>query len=515
MAEFKRINVFKGFIRTAKDYRDGVRYHVRKQRLHNRLMHNIGVVSGVEGELRVRARRRPNMSVEISPGFAIDPKGCDVLVRGVQVKELIKEDFILPQTVYMVLKYKEDETDFKRIELPGFPVSEGLSRISEMYEIEWSIAEPDMKNELELCRILLTREVRSLRNAVDPNNPREGEIDLRFVPKATRYRGTLGLDRSMLRELLFKGGRAYTHMARTRDVPSALSAATACSALAVLNEAMVLDEDGLNDCLDLLHDIELEVIRETESNEPKLAKRPKFQAFAKRVRQSGEALQGLYGMDVSDRVGAMGAAMKSQLGALEALYQVIRPPEPAPRGPLVPGEGIRVLDGTEWEKLKEDSKVPPLSIVVEGQEWRLIDDINILDRNSMANHQFAIREATDWWRSKLDLMYPDQAKIQDDGICHEGGYAEWRVRNVVPGLPLVVVRRMDYGRADYECTVWIDDIEAGEVPCAGQDTRYRWRNWPFCIDGGFVRTREPRIRQYINTSNRDVNYFRLWFYQPI
>ncbi|MEO1267625.1 MAG: hypothetical protein AAFX99_05975 [Myxococcota bacterium] len=515
MAEFKRINVFKGFIRTAKDYRDGVNYHVRKHRLHNRLMHNIGVVLGIEGELRVRARRRPNMSVEICPGYAIDPRGGDILVHGVQIKELIKEDFILPQTVYLVIRYVENETDFKRIELPGFPVSEGLSRISESYEIEWSIAEPDMKSELELCRILLTREVRSLRDAVDRDNPREGEIDLRFVPKATSYRGTLGLDRSMLRELLFKAVRAYTHMARTREVPSALSAATACSSLAVLNEALALDEDGLISCLDLLHEIELEVVRETELNEPKLAKRSKFLAFSNRARASGEALHDVEGLDLEARIGSMGKALTNQLSALQSLYQVIRPPEPPPRGPLVKGAGIRVLDGTEWDKLKEDSKVPPLSLVVEGQEWRLIDDINILDRESMGSHRFAVHEASDWWRSKLKLTYPDQAEIQDDGLCHEGGYAEWIVKHVVPGLPLVVVRRMDYGRADYTCTVWIEDIEAGDVPCSGQDTRYRWRNWPFYIDGSFVRSREPRIRQYINTSNRDVNYFRLWFYQPI
>ncbi len=150
-----------------------------------------------------------------------------------------------------------------------------------------------------------------------------------------------------------------------------------------------------------------------------------------------------------------------------------------------------------------------------GEKMLLIDSINVLDRDSMASHRFAIKDASDWWRSQVTLKYPDLTEVRDDGIGHEGGYAEWNVHNVTPGRPLVVVRRMDYARADYHCTVWINDILAGDVPCEGQDTRYRWRNWPFGISAPFVKTQETRIRQYIDVSNRDVNFFRLWFYQPV
>ena len=159
--------------------------------------------------------------------------------------------------------------------------------------------------------------------------------------------------------------------------------------------------------------------------------------------------------------------------------------------------------------------MPPRSVIVEGLEWKLVDEIDLLDPDSERAHRFAIREAQDFWRNQVTLKYPDGAPIYDMGISHQGGFSEWEVHNLTPGLPLVVVRRMDYGRGDYWCRVWVSDVEAGEVPCHGQDTRYRWRNWPFYIHGHFVRHTVTRIRQAIETANRDVNYFRLWFYQPI
>ncbi len=55
---FKRINFFKGFLTTEKDWNDAERYHIDKRRLHNRVMHSPGVVYGLAGDLRVTARAR-------------------------------------------------------------------------------------------------------------------------------------------------------------------------------------------------------------------------------------------------------------------------------------------------------------------------------------------------------------------------------------------------------------------------------------------------------------------------
>lgn len=516
---FKRINVFRGFIRTAGDYKDAVRYHIRKQRLHTRATHSYGVVPLIEGELSVRARHRPNMTVEVRAGYALDGKGRDVIVPAVQLKALNKEDFMLPQTVYLVLRYVEQRTDHKEVAIPGFPKAAGYARISETYTLDWTIAEPDASKEIELCRILVTDRVEAIRNARDPLNPREGEIDLRYVPKAVVKNGSLidGAQQLMLRYALMEACRSFTHMARTRNVPSALSAATACSAMMVLNEGLALDDKGFAECMSLLASLEQDIVSEVGRNEPDLARRPKFRAFARRASLAGQLLKGFGELGADERRKVLSDVVAGQTDAMSAIHEVIQPPQlwKIARAAVEPNKGIRVLDGTEWDKLKEDSKVPPESIVVEGVEWRLIDRINVLDRKSMRDHSFAIHDAKDWWRSQVTLKYPDQAEIRDEGIGHEGGYAEWDVHNLVPGRPLVIVRRMDYARADYICTVHVDDVVAGDVPCSGQDTRYRWRNWPFYIYGQYVKKRTVRIKQYIDESNRDVNFFRIWCYQPV
>ena len=63
---FKRINFFKGFLTTEKDWNDAERYHIDKRRLHNRMLHSAGIVHGFAGDLRVSAR-----VLRKSPGFAL------------------------------------------------------------------------------------------------------------------------------------------------------------------------------------------------------------------------------------------------------------------------------------------------------------------------------------------------------------------------------------------------------------------------------------------------------------
>jgi hypothetical protein len=518
--EFKRIHIFKGFVRTTKDYTDAVEYHIRKQALHNHWFHGRGVVPGVGGELRVRQRRSPEMAVEVRPGYALDPEGRDILVPEVSVKPLMLQDFVLPRTVYLRLQFVEEATDYRRIRIPGFPEREGFARVSEVFRLDWTVAEPDGEDGLEICRIYLTEEVTALRDAADPNQPGAGEIDLRWVRRAWVCGGSMvGLNVESQREALRRAIEAYTYMHRSRQIPSASAAATACVVLSVLNEAEVLDPASYLQCMELQRLMFREVVGEAELYEPRLAKRQNFRRFEGKVGTAGEVLSALGALGTEERREAVQMTVGIQGEGIEALHSLIRPP--SLRGvqglsqEMKAGTGIRVLDGTEWDRLKIDSRMPLATVIVEEQEWRLIDAINLLDPEEERSHKFAIREALDFWRSQVTLRYPDGVGLFDDGIGHKGGFAEWEIQNVTPGRPVVIVRRMDYGRGDYWARVWVNDVEAGEVPCHGEDTRYRWRNWPFEVSAHFVRHGVLRIKQAIDTSNRDVNYFRLWFYQPV
>ena len=94
------------------------------------------------------------------------------------------------------------------------------------------------------------------------------------------------------------------------------------------------------------------------------------------------------------------------------------------------------------------------------------------------------------------------------------GYAEFKLHNLTPGRPLVILRRMDYVYGDYELEFSIDGKNGGTCSCAGTDRVHRWRNWPHIISGDLVTKDKANIKQAAATAGRDINMFRYWFYQP-
>src|SRR5262245_23154955 len=108
---FKRINFFKGFLTTEQDWNDAEAYHIEKRRLHNRLFHSPGVVRGVLSELMVVARARGDLSVEVQAGCAIDGQGNDLVLSDAVIKNINPEEYRLPQTIYVVLRFYEELSD--------------------------------------------------------------------------------------------------------------------------------------------------------------------------------------------------------------------------------------------------------------------------------------------------------------------------------------------------------------------------------------------------------------------
>src|SRR6266700_3143448 len=123
---FKRINFFKGFLTTEHDWNDAERYHLEKHKLHNRLCH-------------------------------------DLVLWETQIKTIIPEEYKLPQTLYVVLRFVEELSDF--IAYKENLEYKGHRRVLESCKVEISQTEPDIKQEVELGRILLEKNVTRLRDA--------------------------------------------------------------------------------------------------------------------------------------------------------------------------------------------------------------------------------------------------------------------------------------------------------------------------------------------------------------
>src|SRR5205807_2162146 len=80
--------------------------------LHNRQCHVPGVVPGRRDNLQVVARPRPDLNVEIQPGYAVDGLGRDLVLFEPVIKSIKLLDLKLPQTVYLVLRFVDELSDF-------------------------------------------------------------------------------------------------------------------------------------------------------------------------------------------------------------------------------------------------------------------------------------------------------------------------------------------------------------------------------------------------------------------
>ena len=113
----------------------------------------------------------------------------------------------------------------------------------------------------------------------------------------------------------------------------------------------------------------------------------------------------------------------------------------------------------------------------------LVDEIEILNKESEDKHIFTIKEAKDSYRSRQKLKYPDGTTVEDTGRAHVDGYSEFKLLNITPGRPVVVLRRMDYVYGDYELEMSVNGKKVSVVSCVGTDRVHRWRNWPAMIAG--------------------------------
>jgi hypothetical protein len=502
---FKRINFFRGFLTTEHDWNEAERYHLEKRRLHNRALHAPGIVPGQGGELRVQARARGDFSMEVQPGYAIDGQGNDLVLWDAQLKTIAPEEYKLPQTLYVVLRYAEEMTDFiaykENIEYKGH------RRVLESCKVEISQQPPDIKQEVELGRILLEKNATRIRDARDPLNPQANEIDLRFVPRA----GVTGsfLDPMMrlrVSNMLQSARTAFLHMARDGKVQTAHDALSAVLTTSALHAAEQLDMRNLFEVLQLIVEMQAQVTTDVEVNHPSLAQRKEFGDFRKHV----EIMRGL----VSEK--KLGTENLSNLfgyeqKAAELVGSMFAGISPAPAEPARAPASTQA----DWDMVKTMG-VPelPADIQIAGRSWVLVDSIDVMDKASEDAHGLAIRDAKDDYRSRQKLKYPDGTVVEDAGRAHVGGYTTYNVKNLTPGKELAIIRRMDFVYGDYELEFQIDGKPAGVCSCAGTDREFRWRNWPFVIGGELIGKQTVQVKQVAITATRDINMFRYWFYQP-
>src|SRR6267143_461560 len=260
-ANFKRINFFEGFFTTDEDWNAAEAYHLEKRRLHNRVLHTPGVVPIAGGGLKVQARGRGDLSFEVAPGYGIDGRGNELVLRDPAVKVIEADKLKLPQTVYVAMKYFEEPTDF--IAYKENPRFKGHRRIEEKVKIEVMAREPDGVE------------------ALDPRVPGPGEVDLRFVPIA----GTAGSHATPQLRVEIANGlsekAALSQLLSKMGVAPANYLRNAVLAAEMLNSANAVGPFNLTDVLTGVVELEREMIEAIEKDFPQIAARKGFAEYKK------------------------------------------------------------------------------------------------------------------------------------------------------------------------------------------------------------------------------------------
>jgi hypothetical protein len=502
---FKRINFFKGFLTTEKDWNDAERYHIDKRRLHNRMLHSPGIVYGYAGDLKVNARARGDLSVEVQPGYAMDGMGNDLMIFDATIRNINLEEFRLPQTVYIVLRYYEELTDF--IAYKENLEYKGHRRVLESCRVELSQTEPDINREVELARVYLEKGVNRVRDARDPADPKANEIDMRYTPRGGFSGSTLPPHlRLRLETMLWSIRRGAIEYTR-RGVIAAHDVVQACNTALMLLYANLLDLRNVFDIFKLIIDTEGELALDVDVHHPTIAQKKEFSEYRRQV----EILRGLLA-EGKNTLDAYQNLLAYQSKCAEIALSAI-----AGEKPIIVVEEKKdtqkVADIKDWEGVKA-MPAPKPQMELEGLTWVLVDEIEILNKESEDKHMFQIKEAKDSYRSRQKLKYPDGTTVEDTGRAHVDGYSEFKILNVTAGRPLVVLRRMDYVYGDYELEVGINGKKVGIVSCTGTDRVHRWRNWPALIAAEHVTEGSLTFRQQSVTAGRDINMFHIWIYQP-
>src|SRR5437667_6358797 len=413
-ANFKRINFFEGFFTTDEDWNAAEAYHLEKRRLHNRVLHTPGVVPVAGGGMKVQARGRSDHSFEVPPGYAVDGRGNELVLRDPSVKVIEADKLKLPQTIYVAIRYFEEPTDF--IAYKENPRFKGHRRIEEKVKIEVMAREPDGVESLELGRVRLEEGVREIRDALDPRVPGPGEIDLRYVPVAgyagshaspqLRVEIANGLsEKAVLAALLCKMGVLPANYLRG-----------AVLAAEMLNNSNGVGPFNLADVLTGPVELEREMLEAIEKDFPQIAARKGFAEYKKAM----EALTKVVRDRPRDSDGAIGIA-RFLNASNQALTPVLKEKLQPSAKKEAKGEQIT------WKDVVIRSKDFPEELNIDGSNFVRVDHLQLVNDESEKAHKFRIEGQKDMWKSRQTFTYPDKETVSDSGIAYIGSEATWQV----------------------------------------------------------------------------------------
>lgn len=493
----KRLNYFRGFLATDRDLNDGENYHVERRRQHNRMMHSAGVCGHYSGGLRVTSRGQ-GMSIEISPGFAVDGLGREIHVPEPVIRTVHTAELRLPAKIWVTARFCENLCEF--IEYDDNPVFRGHKRVAETCEIEICATEPDNIKNVELAAIELNQDVRVIKNAADPDDPQPGEIDLRFVPRAGTSGSFLQPGTDFRIRKLFERQEEVFGRPALRGISSASDVRHLAATAGIILLTGAVDREKALLILKKMRATLSSFSSEAEADFRELSRTREFTSFKWNIENQAER-----GADLSR---AIDEEISLQMNAVKALGSLFL--SPSAKTTRLNSESDETLDA-----LRTRSATFEENLAVADCRFRLVDTIDVFDDESEKRHRFAVCNERDCYRSRQQLKYPDGQNVEDVGIHFEGGSAAFDILGVEPDRDILLIARTDVIRGNFECEVTVNGRKTSNLVVCQSDLIHRWRNAVVVIPSAMVN--EPVLRVSITPirQDRDVNLFTIWAYQQI
>lgn len=121
----KRILYFDGRLLSAEDLKTEQQYFIHRLKLHNRYLHGYGVVTGLQVAV---SNKTPSVEIVVSPGYAIDRSGNEIVVSAPQREPLPEKG----EVTYLYIRWAERKTDY----LPVPSKAQGSQDLTEASAVE-------------------------------------------------------------------------------------------------------------------------------------------------------------------------------------------------------------------------------------------------------------------------------------------------------------------------------------------------------------------------------------------
>ena len=497
---FKRSYFFTGLVATPQFWNEIQDYHLDKERLYNQIFHGHGVVPGVMEELRVSSMKKGgNLTIIVSPGFAIDSQGRGLFLHEPSAKNVDYKKFKLPCTIYVVAKYNEAQEEF--FQNKDNPEFQGYKKRLETAVIEITDRQPEDIGGDELARIRLEEDasgdIKEISDARDFANPATNEIDTRFVVWTTAVkRGISPYLRRYLTDILDNARNTATIANDSVGLPGLRELQTVALTAKMLVQVGNVGYDEIINILYPFYDTNEHIIQEMydyerEKETRTFSEKQSFSDYRTQVYELGELIK-YYDF----RLETMDKVLKLLARILESIRNII------------------IARQISFEDLTYVSFELPRVLVVGDDRYTQVSvlDFNNFDTEKVFN--LNMEGAQDYSSSNQVFTYPDGVEVSDTVKRYVGGSISFDVRNLIRKRELLMIRRTDVFHGDYRVAVSLNDVETRNMTIDGYDTTNRWRNLYVRFEEEHIQENEARIKIKMEENGRD-NFGTIWFYQKV